>query len=95
MSLINKATADSDRKAQITGRIIQTIEEYSKAFKVPCPLKVLSAKYGKALKGLGGLPEVLDEMKNEGLIELYLNRTGSKVVCIPGQGIEVKEAVKL
>lgn len=84
-----------DRKSLVLKRILQTIEEYQSAFNLPCPLKVLSAKYSRALMELGGLPEALQELKQAGTIEVWLVKSGSKVICLPGFAVQDLNAVKL
>lgn len=95
MSIQMHPIAKLERKALILTRILQTVEEYSTAFKQPCPLKVLSAKYSRSLMELGGLPEALNELKAAGTIEVWLVRSGSKVVCLPGFAVQDVNAVKL
>ncbi len=84
-----------DRKALVLKRVIQTIEEYQSAFNLPCPMKVLSAKYSRSLMELGGLPECLGELRKAGSIEVWLTRSGSKAVCTPNFPIQEVNAVKL
>ncbi len=84
-----------ERKALVLRRILQTIEEYQSAFNLPCPMKVLSAKYSRSLMELGGLPECLGELKKAGSIEVWLTRSGSKAVCTPNFPVQEVNAVKL
>lgn len=94
-TLMEPLQKTTDRKDQYQARMIATVEEYVGAFKTPCPIKILSAKYSRALQAHGGFPELLNELKAQGKIKIFLTRSGSKVVLPADSTIEVKDSVEL
>ena len=83
------------RKAQLIGRILSAVSEYHSAFGQAVPMKQLSAKFGKALKDLGGLPETIDELKAEGSIDVVLLKSGAKLVSPPGMAGDIQKDGRL
>ena len=56
------------------------VEEYYNTFAAPIPLKVLSAKYAKALNRVGSFVSTMDELFQDGSVDIVLLRTGGKAV---------------
>lgn len=83
---------DLYRKAELVGNLIRTVQEYFRAFASPVPLKVLSAKYGKALNKVGGFSPTIEELFSDGTLEIVLLRTGGKAVY-PGGSIDTLNTV--
>lgn len=74
-------------------RLFQAVQEYVRAFGEACPMRILSAKFSKSFRAHGGLALIIEELRNNGRIEVWLYRSGAKVVTLGG--IQVKDAVKL
>lgn len=74
--------------------IIQTVKEYETAFAEGCPYRILSAKYAKALRATG-LPEALNDLQTQGLIRIWLHRSGGKTITTTNSGIEVATGTEL
>lgn len=72
------------RKAELVGNLIRSVCEYYKAFNAPIPLKVLSAKYAKALNKVGGFTDTIDELFQDGTFEIVLMRSGGKAIYPEG-----------
>lgn len=79
------------RRTIVIKRIVLTVEEYYDSFNTPIPMRVLSAKFAKALLDMGGFPEVIRELSKDKLISIKLYRGGARVVY----PISEKEKVKL
>lgn len=80
-----------NRKAVLISRMLQAIEEYVKHFKKPVPMKVLSARFAKALGEVGGFPETMHELQSDGTLEIVLTEGGARRVCLAGQLIRLTE----
>lgn len=91
----SKAEVIQARKAILTARLIGAIDEYVNAFQAPMPLRIVSAKYGRSLNAVGGMPEILEELKRQGDIKVYLTITGSKVIVPRHSGIVPLNAIRL
>jgi hypothetical protein len=69
---------DVDRKEQIVHRLIECVVEYHHAFGKGMGMHILSAKYSRALKDVGGFPELIEELRKEGLVQVSIRETGGK-----------------
>jgi hypothetical protein len=83
------------RKAEVVSRIMETVSEYYGAFGTPIGVSILSAKYSRALILFGGFPRVLNEMKEQGLVQITLRSTGGKDVYPGGISIQVETDTRL
>lgn len=68
------------RKDLVIGRVLFFVSEYYTVRKEPVPLKVLSSKYARSLMHLGGFPEIIEDLRKRGLLQVFLVRSGSKLV---------------
>lgn len=84
-----------DRKQIVIRRMLQSIDEYTGAFVAPMPMKILSAKFSRALMEFGGLPEVIHELKTAGMLNVYLTKSGAKVVLPENSTLVPADAVRI
>ncbi len=68
------------RKARIIQRLLDEVDLYWQEFEKPLPLKIASAKYGKALEKLGGFHETVRELENDGSLVFERHVTGRTVL---------------
>lgn len=71
-----------DRKRVLISRLIEEAKEHFRLFAEPCPMKILSAKYGTALAKVGGFPECIRELSMDGTITIIRKKTGGQVVLV-------------
>ncbi|HMX98732.1 MAG TPA: hypothetical protein PK473_03135 [Nitrosomonas sp.] len=65
----------------LKNRLVTAVNEYCAVFKEGIPYAVLSRKYGKKSAQMNtDLDTVLKELKEAGLINIYMKRNGSKIV---------------
>lgn len=77
------------RKAQIVNRILHSVDEYHRVKGEGIPWKILSARYGKAGNGVGGFPEIMEELQVEGVIEVAMRDTGARTVYPKGECVKL------
>lgn len=70
-------------KNQLTSRLLSTVGEYNTVLGAPIPLKILSAKFGKAAIKVGGFQELVDELIKEERLIAYLAPSGGKLLTLP------------
>lgn len=74
-------------EAEIKARILKTVTEYGRAYGA-CPMRVLSARFSRATSAIGGVSVLIDDLKAEGKIFVYIRRSGQKLVSIEDIGID-------
>jgi hypothetical protein len=72
-------------KGRLLRQVMHAVAEYFDAFGKPVPLKVLSARFNKALSKAGGFAEGLEELQRDGSIDVVLSVTGAKLVFPAGK----------
>lgn len=82
----------NEKLDRLKARILQTVTEYGAAYG-PCPMTVLSSKYSKASLEFGGVSSVVDDLKNDGAVFVFLTKTGRKIISIDDKPID--DAVKI
>lgn len=89
------STEQIARKGIVVGRLLESVREYFGLFGKPIPMQALSAKYCRALSNLGGFPEVIEELRMDGTLDVVLRTSGGKVVYPGGEVIRVHENERL
>lgn len=76
----------TSRRRVIEGRIVMEVGKYYGQYREGMAMQILSAKYSRALVGLGGFPEVMDQLEKSGQIAIDMSVTGRRTVR-PGLGL--------
>ena len=76
------STIDLERKRILINRLIEEAKEHFRLFAEPCPMRILSAKFGTALQKLGGFPETIKELAMDGTITIIRKKTGGQQVLV-------------
>lgn len=77
-------TIQIQRKADLIRYFLAECRAHSEMFGEPCPLKILSAKYGRAMNAVGGFREIVQELQIDGTIALLRKQTGGQSVLLGG-----------
>lgn len=85
----------STRKEVFQNRLVTEVEEYYRVFSKPMPLKIISAKFSRALNSEGGFSESVAELKNSNRLAVYMHESGSKLVAPFDATISLPGFVKL
>jgi hypothetical protein len=75
------------KKSRVIGRLVEEVALYNARFHCAMPLKILSAKYSRALGRLGGFHETMRELENDGSLRLERQRSGRTDVFAGGMGL--------
>lgn len=67
-------------KGRVLRQVVDAVREYHGAFGKPVPMKVLSARFNKALSQAGGFVEGIRELHADGSLDVVMLRTGAKLV---------------
>lgn len=70
-----------NRKELFQNRLVNEVQEYFRVFGKPIPLKIISAKFSRALNSEGGFSEAVAELKESNRIAVYMHESGSKLVA--------------
>ena len=89
-------TNDLLKKARVIRRMVGEIDAYYHRFRQPMPLRIVSAKYSRALSNLGGFHETMKELESDGSVVLNYEISGRtlvypesahKLVLLPGAAL--------
>lgn len=73
-----------ERKAKLIGYLLGECREHFRLFAEPVPMRLLSAKYGKAMGAVGGFREVMQELSIDGTVTIIRKKTGGQSVLLNG-----------
>lgn len=73
------------KKKIVTRRILLEVARYYETQGLGMQMNILSAKYGTALSSCGGFPEVIEEMRTLGQIQVQITKSGARFV-LPSDG---------
>lgn len=74
-------------KELIANKLLKEVIEYHAKYHIPIPLKILSAKYSKALKPVT-LAMVIEDLESKGLIKKDLTITGRNLISPTKSAVE-------
>lgn len=74
-------------KELIANKLLKEVVEYHSKYHAPIPLKILSAKYARALKPVS-IAMVIEELENKGLIIKDLTITGRNLISPTKSAVE-------
>lgn len=71
---------DASRRRTVELRIVAEVARYFKEYGQGMAMQILSAKYSRALKDIGGFPEVMLELEQAGAIAIDTAVSGRRTV---------------
>lgn len=73
-----------EKKRIIERRILRELSQYFEQHKDGLKIQILSAKYAIACQEIGGFPELIEEMRIKGLINIVYGDKGNRTVFLNG-----------
>lgn len=83
------------KKGELIQRLVAFVKVYHETFNKPVSMKILSQRYAKQARPLGGFEKLIDELKAEASVEVVMNETGGRVVYPPNCLCVVKPKERL
>ena len=77
-----------ERRREEIERLLNLVKAYHQTHG-PMPMKVVSNHFGKTLNELGGFTTILEELRRDGTIQVYISKSGARLVT-PGDADTAK-----
>lgn len=74
-----------ERKGEIIRTLIAAVERHYEEWHEPMPMRVIAARFGKALGRLGGFDATINTLDAEGSIDILHERGGGRRVYPAGK----------
>lgn len=71
------------KRSDAVGRFIIYVESFHKAHGA-VPMRILSHNFGRVLNQVGGFVLIVDELRRDGSINVFMSATGKRVVTPSG-----------
>lgn len=78
------SAVDLEKKARLIGYLVMECREHFRMFAEACPMRLLSAKYGRAFNAIGGFREIMQELSMDGTVTIIRKKTGGQTVLLNG-----------
>lgn len=72
-----------DKRFEQVKRLLNMVKAYHSTHG-PMPMRVVSNHFGKTLNEVGGFTSIIEELRRDGTIQVYISRSGARVVT-PGE----------
>lgn len=76
-----------ERRGEILRRLLKAVDEYYETFRKPIPMKAVSARFARSLEAAGGFGEGIDELHQDGSIDVVMTPAGGRLIYPGGQAL--------
>lgn len=73
----------ADKRAMIVRRLLYTVTQYNSEHGA-IAMQILSAKYSRLCGDIGGFPELMMHLEDEGIILIQITKSGKQLVTASG-----------